>query len=102
MNPFEKEESTTDDKLSSVEIWVESNGKRKNTFISGLKFDGETLKEHLKNLKKKHGCNGSIKDITVDGHTKEVLQLQGEHLDNVSVYLKSIGITDIITRDFNS
>jgi translation initiation factor 1 (eIF-1/SUI1) len=103
MNPFEEqEENNTNTKVSNVEIWLEINGKRKNTYISGLPYDEDVLKEHLKNLKKKHGCNGSYKELSVEGQIKEVLQLQGDHIDNVQSYLKSINITNFTIRDFQS
>lgn len=102
MNPFEHEENNNTIKLNKVELWLEINGKRKNTYLSGLNFETDTLKEHLKNLKKKHGCNGSLKELSIDGEIKEVLQLQGDHIDNIQSYLKSINITNIIIRDFQS
>jgi translation initiation factor 1 (eIF-1/SUI1) len=55
--------------------------------VSGLPFDSALLKEHLKNLKKKHGCNGSIKD--------DVLQFQGDQIDNVEKYFNDLGINEI-------
>jgi translation initiation factor 1 (eIF-1/SUI1) len=102
MNPFENEEENVQRKINTVELWLEVNGKRKNTFISGLNFETDVLKEHLKNLKKKHGCNGSLKEVSVEGEIKEVLQLQGDHIDNIQTYLKSINITNVVIRDFQS
>ena len=37
MNPFEDEQDNNiSNKLINVELWLEINGRRKNTYISGL------------------------------------------------------------------
>ena len=89
MNPFEDNNDTNQNVILSKEVtlWIESSGKKKNTFISGLAYNTEQLKEHLKNIKKKHGCNGSIKD--------DILQFQGDQIDNVEKYFNVLGIYDI-------
>lgn len=110
MNPFEEDddEVKVDEtknlslKLNNVEIWLEIKGRHKNTFITGLNFETDILKEHLTNLKKKHGCNGSLKNLLIDGESKKVLNLQGDHIDNIQNFLTSINITNFITRDFKS
>jgi len=110
MNPFEEEENedkveqtkNLSLKLNNVEIWLEIKGRHKNTFITGLDFETDDLKEHLKNLKKKHGCNGSLKEDLIDGENKKVLKLQGDHIDNIQNFLMSINITNFTTRDFKS
>ena len=43
---------------------------------------------NMKELKKKHGCNGSVKEK--DG--KVVFMLQGEKSDELIEYLKKVGI----------
>jgi translation initiation factor 1 (eIF-1/SUI1) len=108
MNPFEEDENEDEEKKNvsfkpnNVEIWLEIKGRHKNTFITGLDFETDDLKEHLKNLKKKHGCNGSLKEDLIDGENKKVLKLQGDHIDNIQNFLMSINITNFITRDFKS
>jgi translation initiation factor 1 (eIF-1/SUI1) len=108
MNPFEKNDDEDEEKKNvsfkpnNVEIWLEIKGRHKNTFITGLDFETDDLKEHLKNLKKKHGCNGSLKEDLIDGENKKVLKLQGDHIDNIQNFLMSINITNFITRDFKS
>jgi translation initiation factor 1 (eIF-1/SUI1) len=103
MNPFENEEDNNSSiKNTNVEVWLEINGKRKNTYASGLNFEADVLKEHLRNLKKKHGCNGSLKELSIEGQVREVLQLQGDHVENMLTYLKSINISNITIRDFQS
>jgi translation initiation factor 1 (eIF-1/SUI1) len=108
MNPFEEDENEDEEKKNvsfkpnNVEIWLEIKGRHKNTFITGLDFETDDLKEHLKNLKKKHGCNGSLKEDLIDGENKKVLKLQGDHIDNIQNFLMSINITNFTTRDFKS
>lgn len=103
MNPFdddnENETSNINILSSEVLVWVETNekkGKKKNTCISGLPYDKKEQNEHLKELKKRHGCNGSIKE---DDKKTLVIQLQGDHIYTVVSYLKSIGIKDIKIND---
>ncbi len=110
MNPFEEEQNPFENeknnntviKSINVELWLETNGRRKNTYISGLNLEKEELKKHLQILKKKHGCNGSLKEDLIDGENKKVLKLQGDHIDNIQNFLMSINITNFITRDFKS
>lgn len=98
MDPFEQENETNQILSTPIEIWVEINGKRKNTFITGLPFEEDQMKEHLKNLKKKHGCNGSIKETVVENVSITTLQLQGDHLDNIIDYFKKYDINNITIR----
>jgi translation initiation factor 1 (eIF-1/SUI1) len=95
MNPFENSNNTDTINNNIIEIWVETNGRRKNTYISGLSYTKKEMKEHLSNLKKKHGCNGSIKDLT---EIKDVLHLQGDHIYNIISYFEQHNITNIIVK----
>jgi len=103
MDPFNNNEDetigdnreTTEELFNNeITIWIETHGKKKNTFIKGLQFDELVLKEHLKNIKKKHGCNGSMKD--------NILQFQGDHIYNVKMYFNSIGINNIVINSSSS
>jgi len=97
MNPFENDDNDTKETSSQVTIWVENNEKKKkNTCISGLPYTKSDLNEHLKNLKKKHGCNGSIKE---NDENKLILYLQGDHIYNVETYFKGLGFNDMIIND---
>lgn len=75
-------------------LWLETAGRRKNTYISGLPFTFEELKEHLKTLKKKHGCNGAVKE----DDNLYVLHLQGDHIDDIIDYFKQHNVTNITIR----
>ncbi len=86
MNPFEEIEiNTVNLNNIHIEIWIETMGRKKNTYISGWSIDPEELKNHLKNIKKKNGCNGSIKN-------NNILQLQGDHIEYITEYIINTGI----------
>lgn len=113
MNPYENDEEIIQPVAKKVEIWLD-NGKKKQTFISGLVYPMDELKEHLKILKKKVAGNGSIKendenkkDTKKDNEESEeieetqieyIIQLQGSHVEIVHEYFKNLGIKDISIR----
>jgi translation initiation factor 1 (eIF-1/SUI1) len=80
MNPFEEFEETEFNKTTSIEIWLEINGRKKNTFVAGWNLSETDLKEHIKTIKKKNACHGTLKEISSNGDKSElikVIQLQG-------------------------
>ena len=94
MNPFEEIENNTDQitdqntEPNILYIWVQKIGRKSNTFVSGWSIADDEIKAHLKTIKKSIGCNGSIKNMIVDGNDtieQRVMHLQGEH----AVYLKN-------------
>ena len=95
MNPFE---DTSNNDINTVEtqieMWVETNGRKKNTYISGWNIPDEQLKDHLKTIKKKNGCNGTIKEIPDESSSNliKILQFQGDHSDFVKQYLINTGV----------
>jgi translation initiation factor 1 (eIF-1/SUI1) len=91
LNPFEPIEQPNQDtiKQSHIEIWVETCGRKKNTYVSGWNISEDLLKCHIKVIKKKNGCNGTLKSVD---HLDNVIQLQGDHSDYMLDYLKSNGI----------
>lgn len=99
MNPFDEDKDNTDDnkiiKNSKVIIWIEANGRKRTTNISGLLYSETELKEHLKNLKKKHGCNGTVKTVKIVEENKLILQFQGDHANNMETYFEDLGFVDI-------
>lgn len=96
MNPFEdnNDNNLTQTKEINVNIWVETNGRKKNTYVSGWTIPEAQLKEHLKNIKKKNGCNGCIKEIPDESNDEliNVVQLQGDHTDYLNQYLIANGV----------
>jgi translation initiation factor 1 (eIF-1/SUI1) len=96
MNPFENELDEIINKPKNIEIWVENMGKKKNTYITGLTFSSDVMKNHLRTLKKKHGCNGSLQ-IKEDTN-QQMIHLQGNQLNNMIDYFTELGVSNIITK----
>lgn len=96
MDPFADIKNEFEDQLlnnSIIEIWLEVNGKKKNTYILGWELEKNELKEHLRNIKKRKGCNGTIKNINSEEHGEvSVLQLQGNHMEYVKEYIINTGV----------
>lgn len=95
VNPFEDctNNSTNDTLEKPINIWVTQSGRKHNTYVSGWNIDDAVIKEHHKTMKKTKGCNGSIKDMEVDGDsTERVMQLQGDHADYVKKFIINTGI----------
>ena len=73
-NPFEDDSVGSNDlnnnnvESTNIELWIETNGSKKLTYISGWNVSSDILKE----IKKKKGCNGIIKN--------GIIQLQGDHI----------------------
>ena len=74
---------------NKITILIEILGKHKNTYILNWDISIEDKKNHLKFLKKKYGCNGSIKTFN---NNNDIIHLQGEHYKYVHKYLISLGI----------
>jgi len=93
-NPFEEDESiTTTNQLDSefnVLVWKENRGRKINTYLSGWNIEKDELKQHLKDFKKSHGCNGSIK---IEDDVK-VLHLQGDKVDDIISFVISKGVKE--------
>lgn len=85
MNPFENEEIINNVIFNDIKIniWLETHGRKKKTFISNLQMEEDNVKELLKNIKKRLGCNGSYK-YKID---ELIVQLQGDHIDYIYSYL---------------
>lgn len=95
MNPFEDIEENTEEikenNISCPELWTE-NEKRINTYLSGWNLTESELKEHLKIIKKKKGCNGSIKK---NENNNYIFHLQGDQKNYLISYLKLQGIDNV-------
>lgn len=71
-----------------IVIRVDKRNARKSiTYLEGWNLDINELKIHLKNLKNKLGCNGSVKKKTIDGNEVIVFQLQGDKKMDLAKYL---------------
>lgn len=95
MNPFE-EDIKNFIQITNVTIWLETNGSKKNTYVSGWNLSESELKEHLKTIKKKNGCNGCIKLLPNESNNGFIntIQLQGDHVDFVKEYLIKNDVND--------
>lgn len=100
MNPFETIFNKDFDEIKNlskeykITVWVEPNGRKNNTYISGWKIPDSEMKEHLKTFKKKNGCNGTIKEVINESKDElvKVMQFQGDHIDNIIKYLNKNGV----------
>lgn len=76
---------------NNIDIELKKRGaKKSNTYIKNWNLSKSELKEHLKKLKQKLGCNGSIKNENCEGK-KFIVHLQGDKREIVKDYLISIG-----------
>ena len=83
-----------------VELWVSERGRKFDTYISYLPYTKSELDLHLKNLKKKLGCGGSIqssKDFEPDELIPEYfrIHIQGKQKDYIKEYFIKLGIKNI-------
>ena len=76
-----------------IYVGNETNRRKKNTYISGWILPLEELKEHIKNIKKKNGCNGTIKKYINDNKEIDVLLFQGDHIIFIVKYLRELDIS---------
>jgi|SaaInlStandDraft_4_1057021.scaffolds.fasta_scaffold196292_1 translation initiation factor 1 (eIF-1/SUI1) len=88
-NPFDELKSSF-----NIIIMSERQGRKSNTYIYGWNIEKTELKQHLKSLKKKYGCNGSLKIKNYYGEDRECLHLQGEWSLEVKKYLKENNINE--------
>ena len=106
MDPFNIEETDTNNLLhetKEIELWVGNRGKKFDTYISYLPYTKDELLDHLKNLKKKLGCGGSVqssKDFEVDDLIPEYfrIHIQGNQKDYINDYFTKLGINNIVIR----
>jgi translation initiation factor 1 (eIF-1/SUI1) len=102
MNPFDEIENNTIDQpvdqntgTNIIYIWVQKLGSKSNTYVSGWTISDDDIKTHLKTIKKKNGCNGSIKCMIVDGIDtveQRVMHLQGDHAAYLKCFISDTGI----------
>ncbi len=95
MNPFEESDIVDTISSSPIELWMIKTGRKSNTFICGLNFTENELKEHLKILKKKIGCNGSVKEGIHNDKKQLIFQLQGEQDRAIEKYFTELGVKNI-------
>lgn len=73
---------------TKVVIRIDKRNARKSiTYLEGWEVEFNILKEHLKILKTKLGCNGSVKRKLIDNSSRVVFQLQGDKRNELLSYL---------------
>jgi translation initiation factor 1 (eIF-1/SUI1) len=82
-----------------VTITIEHRGRKTNTYITGWNLDSGGRKEHLKNLKKTFGCNGSVKTFIIDSIETPCIHLQGEHTEKIKQYLEENNVSNITVKE---
>jgi len=94
MDPFNinTTESSHNNENIEITIWLEKRGRKSNTYMTGWNLEKMILKDHLKFLKKKWGCNGSLKNKMVDGEDLLLFHLQGDWQNKLEEYIISYGI----------
>ncbi len=104
LDPFSNSTSDNLDNLlkenEDIELWVGERGRKYDTYISHLPYSEAELASHLKNLKKKLGCGGSIQhsksfepDESINGYFR--IHIQGNHKNYVYEYFTKQGIKNI-------
>lgn len=98
-NPFLNNKTNDNELLKinqNIEIWSEARGRRLDSYISGLPYNDDQLKIYLKDIRKKKGCNGSIKMLEIgDVNEIKVLHLQGNQKIYLLDYFTNLGLKNI-------
>jgi translation initiation factor 1 (eIF-1/SUI1) len=84
----------------NVVLLVDKKGRKTNSYLIKLGLEETIMKEYLRDMKKKFGCNGSIKNIIYENLENRVIHLQGEHTDRIIDYMSNKGVKDIIIKDY--
>lgn len=86
---FEKEDQ-------NITIWTRKVKKTINTYMSGWDIDKETLKGYHSSLKKKWGCNGSLKNNYLFNSEEKgiIFHLSRDCVDELVEFLKEKGIDE--------
>ena len=78
-------------------IHIRIQQKRKDKYLTIIQDldDDLDFKRICNDMRRKFSCNGNVVD---DKEFGEIIQLQGDHIDNICSYFNEIGITDIIIK----
>ena len=98
MDPFEEINNIKDTFDEYIDIWVEINGRKKNTFAIGWNIPESQLKDHLRTIKKSNGCNGTIKNVINGTNSVRAMQLQGDHSHYLRQYMINKGVDATLIR----
>lgn len=100
MDPFSQNtKDLTFEEDEIITITIERRGRKTNTYITGWNITKEDMKTHLKSLKKKFGCNGSVKIMNINSVDTLCIHLQGEHTDKLQSYLEENNVSNIVVKE---
>lgn len=88
---FEEEQMTFENRKITIRV-DKRNARKSISYVEGWSLDLSELKNHLKILKSKLGCNGSVKSKKINGEDTIVFQLQGDKRNELVDYLEKQGI----------
>lgn len=90
-NPLEEsdEENEVEIKTYDISVFLVVNRGKKVTYMCGWLDNKNELVDHLKILKHRHGCNGSVKFKTLSDNEKKLyFMLQGDWKEQIIDYIK--------------
>ncbi|ADO67096.1 putative SUI1/eIF-1 [Cafeteria roenbergensis virus] len=90
-NSFENDELILEEQHIIIRI-DKRNARKSISYVEDWNLTIDELKNHLKKLKTKYGCNGSVKTKNVNGKNIIVFQLQGDKRTELINYLQDQGI----------
>ena len=82
-----------------VTIFATQNGRKKNTYIIGLENSQEEQLTFLRTMKRKYGCNGSMKVVAYEGIDVPALHLQGDQIKKAKAFLTEQNILNVVVKD---
>jgi translation initiation factor 1 (eIF-1/SUI1) len=82
-----------------VTIFGARSGRKINTYIIGLENSQEEQRAFLRIMKRKFGCNGSMKVVAYEGVDVPALHLQGDQIKKVKAFLAEQNILNVVVKD---
>jgi translation initiation factor 1 (eIF-1/SUI1) len=82
-----------------VTIFGARSGRKINTYTIGLENSQEEQRAFLRIMKRKFGCNGSMKLVTYEGIDVPALHLQGDQIKKVKAFLAEQNILNVVVKD---
>ena len=89
---FNEEDDITCENKNVIIRIDKRNARKSISYIEDWNLNFDDLKDHLKKLKSKLGCNGSIKKKIVDEKEVIIFQLQGDKRRELINYLVDNGV----------
>jgi translation initiation factor 1 (eIF-1/SUI1) len=93
---LEQEQNTV---ITVVTIFATQNGRKRNTYIIGLENSQEEQLTFLRTMKRKYGCNGSMKVVAYEGIDVPAIHLQGDQIKKAKAFLAEQNILNVVVKD---